>query len=79
MDAVCLGTSIRQGAKDVTVLQIMPQEPTSRPDNQPWPTFDRQLVHERRGVRVQEPDRDEHQVGGQHALCHVAGRRVRMW
>lgn len=37
----CLGTSIRQGAKDVTVLQIMPQEPTKRPDNQPWPTFAR--------------------------------------
>lgn len=37
----CLGTSIRQGTKDVTVLQIMPQEPTSRPDNQPWPTFAR--------------------------------------
>lgn len=37
----CLGTSIRQGAKDVTVLQIMPKEPTERPDNQPWPTFAR--------------------------------------
>ncbi|NMM94307.1 glutamate synthase subunit beta [Bifidobacterium oedipodis] len=37
----CLGTSIRQGAKDVTVLQIMPQEPKSRPDNAPWPTFAR--------------------------------------
>ncbi len=37
----CLGTSIRQGAKDVTVLQIMPQEPVERPDNQPWPTFAR--------------------------------------
>ncbi len=37
----CLGTSIRQGAKDVTVLQIMPQEPSERPDNQPWPTFAR--------------------------------------
>ncbi|MEE1296194.1 MAG: glutamate synthase subunit beta [Bifidobacterium sp.] len=37
----CLGTSIRQGAKDVTVLQIMPKEPASRPDNQPWPTFAR--------------------------------------
>ena len=37
----CLGTSIRQGAKSVTVLQIMPKEPTSRPDNQPWPTFAR--------------------------------------
>ncbi len=37
----CLGTSIRQGAKSVTVLQIMPKEPTERPDNQPWPTFAR--------------------------------------
>ena len=37
----CLGTAIRQGAKDVTVLQIMPQEPKQRPDNQPWPTFAR--------------------------------------
>lgn len=37
----CLGTSIRQGAKDVTVLQIMPKEPTDRPGNQPWPTFAR--------------------------------------
>ena len=37
----CLGTSIRQGAKDVTVLQIMPKEPDERPDNQPWPTFAR--------------------------------------
>lgn len=37
----CLGTAIRQGAKDVTVLQIMPKEPSSRPDNAPWPTFAR--------------------------------------
>ncbi|NEG69185.1 glutamate synthase subunit beta [Bifidobacterium choloepi] len=37
----CLGTSIRQGARDVTVLQIMPKEPATRPDNQPWPTFAR--------------------------------------
>ena len=31
------GTSIRQGAKDVTVLQIMPKS-RHRPDNSPWPT-----------------------------------------
>ncbi|MCI2175014.1 MAG: glutamate synthase subunit beta [Bifidobacterium thermacidophilum] len=37
----CLGTAIRQGAKDVTVLQIMPKEPSSRPDNSPWPTYAR--------------------------------------
>ena len=37
----CLGTAIRQGAKNVTVLQIMSKEPTERPANQPWPTFAR--------------------------------------
>lgn len=37
----CLGTAIRQGAKSVTVLQIMPKEPSSRPDGQPWPTYAR--------------------------------------
>ena len=37
----CLGTSIRQGAKSVTVLQIMGKEPSERPANQPWPTYAR--------------------------------------
>lgn len=37
----CLGTALRQGAKSVTVLQIMPREPSSRPDNQPWPLYTR--------------------------------------
>lgn len=37
----CLGTAIRQGAKSVTVLQIMPKEPTERPDDQAWPTYAR--------------------------------------
>ncbi len=37
----CLGTAIRQGAKDVTVLQIMPQEPSARPENTPWPMYSR--------------------------------------
>ncbi|MBT1176426.1 glutamate synthase subunit beta [Bifidobacterium callimiconis] len=37
----CLGTSIRQGAKSVTVLQIMSKEPSERPANQPWPTYAR--------------------------------------
>lgn len=37
----CLGASIRQGAKDVTVLQINSQEPDTRPSRQPWPTYAR--------------------------------------
>lgn len=35
----CIGTSVRQGARSVTSLEIMPQLPSERPDNWPWPTF----------------------------------------
>ncbi|MDR7300068.1 glutamate synthase subunit beta [Haloactinomyces albus] len=37
--ADCLGTAHRQGAASVTQLEIMPTPPSSRPDNQPWPTY----------------------------------------
>jgi glutamate synthase (NADPH/NADH) small chain len=37
--ADCLGTSIRQGARSITQLEIMPTPPAERPDNQPWPTY----------------------------------------
>ncbi|MEU7833096.1 MULTISPECIES: glutamate synthase subunit beta [unclassified Nonomuraea] len=37
--ADCIGTAIRQGAKSVTQLEIMPQPPAARPGSQPWPTF----------------------------------------
>lgn len=37
--ADCLGTSIRQGARSVTQLEIMPIPPQGRPGNQPWPTY----------------------------------------
>ncbi|MFD1858773.1 glutamate synthase subunit beta [Aeromicrobium camelliae] len=37
--ADCLGTAIRQGAKSVTSLEIMPQPGEDRPENQPWPTY----------------------------------------
>ena len=37
--ADCLGTSIRQGARSVTSLEIMPQPGDDRPENQPWPTY----------------------------------------
>jgi glutamate synthase (NADPH/NADH) small chain len=35
----CVGTSLRQGARSVTSLEILPQPPPSRPDHQPWPVF----------------------------------------
>ena len=37
--ADCIGTAIRQGAKSVTQLEIMPQPPATRPASQPWPTY----------------------------------------
>ena len=37
--ADCLGTSIRQGAKSVTSLEIMPRPGEERAGGQPWPTY----------------------------------------
>jgi glutamate synthase (NADPH) small chain len=37
--ADCLGTSIRQGAKSVTSLEIMPRPGDDRAPGQPWPSY----------------------------------------
>ena len=37
--ADCLGTALRQGARSVTQLEIMPRPPEERPAAQPWPTY----------------------------------------
>ena len=37
--ADCLGTSIRQGAANVTQLEIMPRPTEERPAGQPWPSY----------------------------------------
>jgi glutamate synthase (NADPH/NADH) small chain len=37
--ADCLGTSIRQGARSVTSLEIMPRPGEDRATGQPWPTY----------------------------------------
>ncbi|MCB0912767.1 MAG: glutamate synthase subunit beta, partial [Propionibacteriaceae bacterium] len=54
--ADCLGTSIRQGARSVTQLEIMPMPPQDRPANQPWPTYPMTYrvssAHEEDGERV---------------------------
>jgi len=34
----CVGTSIRQGARSVTQIEIMPKPPEGRTDETPWPT-----------------------------------------
>ncbi|MDQ3156198.1 MAG: glutamate synthase subunit beta [Actinomycetota bacterium] len=54
--ADCLGTSIRQGARSITQLEILPQPTDDRPENQPWPTFPMiyrvSSAHEEAGERV---------------------------
>ncbi|HRE02732.1 MAG TPA: glutamate synthase subunit beta, partial [Ilumatobacteraceae bacterium] len=54
--ADCLGTSHRHGAASVTQLEIMPEPPTSRSANNPWPQWSLILrtssAHEEGGERV---------------------------
>lgn len=54
--ADCLGTALRQGARSVTQLEIMPQPGEDRPAGQPWPTYPMiyrvSSAHEEGGERV---------------------------
>lgn len=54
--ADCLGTAIRQGARSVTSLEIMPRPSEERPDAHPWPTYPMiyrvASAHEEGGDRV---------------------------
>jgi glutamate synthase (NADPH/NADH) small chain len=54
--ADCLGTAIRQGAKSIRQLEIMPTPPEERPAHQPWPTYPMTYrvssAHEEAGERV---------------------------
>lgn len=37
----CVGTSVRQGAKSVVQVEMMPKLPDSRPESNPWPEWPR--------------------------------------
>ncbi|MFS0700815.1 glutamate synthase subunit beta [Cellulomonas sp. 179-A 4D5 NHS] len=54
--ADCVGTALRQGARSVTQLEIMPRPPQERPEAQPWPTYPMLYrvasAHEEGGERV---------------------------
>ena len=54
--ADCLGTAIRQQAKSIVQLEIMPTPPEERPPHQPWPTYPMiyrvSSAHEEAGERV---------------------------
>ncbi len=53
--ADCLGTSLRQGAKSVNQIEIMPMPPVERSPLTPWPLWPMQLrtesSHEEGGIR----------------------------
>ena len=53
--ADCLGTALRQGARSVTQLEILPEPPHLRPTSAPWPTmpilFKVTSAHEEGGQR----------------------------
>jgi glutamate synthase (NADPH/NADH) small chain len=52
----CLGTSIRQGAKHIVSLELMPEPPKERADDNPWPEWPRiwreSSSHEEGGERM---------------------------
>lgn len=54
--ADCLGTALRQGAKSVTQLEIMPRPPEDRAINNPWPQWSLvyrvSSAHEEGGERI---------------------------
>ncbi len=54
--ADCIGTALRQGARSVTSLEIMPRPADERPADQPWPTYPMiyrvASAHEEGGERV---------------------------
>jgi glutamate synthase (NADPH) small chain len=54
--ADCLGTAIRQQAKSIVQLEILPTPPNERPEHQPWPTYPMiyrvSSAHEEAGERV---------------------------
>ncbi len=54
--ADCLGTALRQGARSVTSLEILPRPGPERPEHQPWPTYPMVFrvasAHEEGGNRV---------------------------
>jgi glutamate synthase (NADPH/NADH) small chain len=75
--ADCLGTSIRQGARSITQLEIMPRPGEDRPAGQPWPTYPMTYkvtsAHEEGGERVYAVSTQEF-VGD--ADGNVAGLRL---
>jgi len=67
--ADCLGTAIRQGAASITQLEILPQPPAIRAENNPWPQwsfiFRTSSAHEEGGERMYAVSTEKF-VGDEH-------------
>jgi glutamate synthase (NADPH/NADH) small chain len=79
--ADCLGTAIRQGARSVTSLEIMPRPSDERPDAHPWPTYPMiyrvASAHEEGGDRVYSVSTKEF-VGDDGAVAGLSLVEVEM-
>ncbi len=79
--ADCLGTAIRQGARSVTQLEIMPRPSDERPASQPWPTYPMTFrvssAHEEGGERVYAVNTAEF-LGAEGQVTHLRLTEVDM-
>jgi glutamate synthase (NADPH/NADH) small chain len=75
--ADCIGTALRQGARSVTSLEILPRPGEDRPATQPWPTYPMLFriaaAHEEGGERVYAVNTKE-VLGDEHG--RVRGLRL---
>lgn len=80
--ADCLGTAIRQGARSITQLEIMPRPTEERPSSQPWPTYPMiyrvSSAHEEGGERVYAVTTEEFVKDGEGNLRALVISEVEM-
>ena len=73
--ADCLGTAIRQQAKSIVQLEILPTPPDERPEHQPWPTYPMiyrvSSAHEEAGERVYSVSTTEFLADGTGSLSSL--------
>jgi len=80
--ADCLGTAHRQGAASVVQLEILPEPPGARPDENPWPTWPVILrssaAHEEGGRRLFAVSTTELVDDGTGRVGTLRGQEVEM-
>jgi glutamate synthase (NADPH) small chain len=80
--ADCLGTAHRQGAASVHQLEIMPEPPSTRPGDNPWPTWPLVLrtssALEEGGERIFSVTTDEFVDDGTGAVSGLRGHEVEL-